>query len=346
MDRYNGSLSKWFHSAASGAGMVCSQPADPRGFSDKRMNHPLDLTVMMYHYVRDPGDAAEAGSGIPGMHTNVFENQLDELSKQHTFVTWQDVRMALRENKLLPSSACLLTFDDGICDHYINVFKILRDRNLSGLFFVLDRFEDNGLILGHKIHFLLAKLGLPGLREAVWEKLNPAQREQFRQAENRYQPKYPGTSIDSQINLLKAVLQRDLSIEVNPLLSNLFEMYVGSENETARSYYVNLEQIREMYAGGMHFGGHSHNHPWFDWIDAEARNDEVKASSDWLQQFEPGPWAFAYPYGGLSDDSPHIFRKHGFVAAFTTQIQLTHSDPYYIGRLDGEEMAQEGQGYA
>lgn len=310
------------------------------------MNPPLELTVMMYHYVRDPGDAAEAGSGIPGMTVRAFVAQLDALCQQHTFVTWPDVRRALQENTTLPSSACLLTFDDGIRDHYVNVFRILQERNLSGLFFVLDRMDDAGLILAHKIHFLLARLGLPGLREAVWERLNPAQREQFTRAENQYQPKYPGTSVDNQINLLKAVLQRDLSLEVNPLLSDLFEIHVGSENEMARSYYLDLEQIREMRAGGMHFGGHSHNHPWFDWIDAGARTAEIKASAEWLQQFEPGPWAFAYPYGGLSGDSPYILKKHGFVAAFTTRTQLTHFDPFFIGRLDGEEMAQDGQGYA
>ena len=63
-----------------------------------------------------------------------------------------------------------------------------------------------------------------------------------------------------------------------------------------------------MAAGGMHFGGHSHSHPWFDWIDAEARAAEIKASAEWLQQIEPGPWAFAYPYGGLSEDSPHLLK--------------------------------------
>jgi len=310
------------------------------------MNQPLDLTVMMYHYIRDPGDDAEAGSGIPGMSVRAFETQLDSLSQQHTFVTWSDVRMALQENMPLPRSACLLTFDDGVLDHYFNVFRILRDRNISGLFFALDRLGEDGLVLAHKIHFLLAKLGLPELRKAVREKLNPAQREQFTQAESRYQLKYSSISMDSQINLIKAVLQRDLSAEVNPLLSDLFEMHVGSENETARNYYLNEEQIRDMCASGMHFGGHSRNHPWFDWIDAEARTAEIKASAEWLKQFEEGPWAFAYPYGGLSDDSPHILKQHGFVAAFTTKTQLTHSNPYFIGRLDGEEMVQDGQEYA
>ena len=310
------------------------------------MNHPLDLTVMMYHYVRDLGDAAEAGSGIPGMPVKTFEAQLDELAKQLTFATWPDVRAALQEGKPLPSSTCLLTFDDGVCDHYINAFRVLRERNLSGLFFVLDRCESEGFILAHKIHFLLAKLGLVGLREVLWETLNPLQRERFTQAEKRYQLKYPPISLDKRINLLKAVLQRDLSAEVDPLLSDLFEAHVGSEKETAQSYYLNTEQIREMAAGGMHFGGHSRSHPWFDWIDAGARTAEIKASADWVQQFETGPWAFAYPYGGLSEDSPTLLKEHGFAAAFTTRTQLRHTNPYFIGRLDGEEMAQDGQGYA
>jgi hypothetical protein len=226
------------------------------------------------------------------------------------------------------------------------VFRILRERNLSGLFFVLDRFAGNGLVLAHKIHFLLAKMGLSGLREAIWNGLNSMQRKQFAQAENRYQSRFSSASMDGQINLLKAVLQRDLSTEVNKLLSDLFETHVGSERKTAQHYYLNPEQIRDMRAGGMHFGGHSRTHPWFDWIDAEARAAEIKASADWLRQFEPEPRAFAYPYGGLSEDSPAILKKHGFVAAFTTRTQLTHSDPFFIGRLDGEERVKDDQGYA
>ena len=310
------------------------------------MNNSFDLTVLMYHYIRDPGDVAEAGSGIPGMSVKTFEAQLNELATRHTFVTWPDVRLALQQEKPLPSSACLLTFDDGVCDHYVNAFRILRERNLSGLFFILDRRHQQGLILAHKIHFLLAKLGLIASRDAIWERLNSEQREQFVQAEKKYQLTYPPVSPDGRINLLKAVLQRDLSGDVDPFLSDLFEDHVGSEKQIANEYYLNAEQIREMVAGGMHFGGHSRSHPWFDWIDAEARAKEIKASADWVRQFEPGPWAFAYPYGGLSDDSPNLLEEHGFLAAFTTQTQLRHINPYLIGRLDGEEVAQEGQGYA
>lgn len=326
--------------------MVGPQPEDISGLSDQHMKHPLDLTVMMYHYIRDPGDAAEAGSGIPGMSVKAFEAQLNELAKRHTFVTWPDVRIAVQNENPLPSSACLLTFDDGVSDHYLNAFTILRERKLSGLFFVMDRCDSDGFVLAHKIHFLLAKLDLVGLRDAIWEKLNPLQRERFLQAEKKYQLKYSPVSLDGRINLLKAILQRDLSAEVNTLLSDLFETHVGSEKETAKNYYLNPEQIHEMAAGGMHFGGHSRSHPWFDWIDAEAQTAEIKASANWVQEFELGPWAFAYPYGGLSEDLPYLLKEHGFIAAFTTQTQVRHANPYFIGRLDGEEVAQDGQGYA
>jgi peptidoglycan/xylan/chitin deacetylase (PgdA/CDA1 family) len=309
------------------------------------MKHLLELTVLMYHYVRNRGDIADAGSGIPGMSIEGFEAQLGELSHKHTFVGWPAVRAALRGNRPVPNSACLLTFDDGVRDHYVNVFRILRDRGLSGLFFVLARDERQGLILAHKIHFLLASLGLAALRDAIWEKLNSAQRERFTQAEQRYQLKYPPVSEEGRTNLLKAVLQRDLSPEADALLRDLFEEHVGPEKEAAQNYYLSLEQIREMAAGGMHFGGHSHSHPWFDWIDSGNRTAEITASAAWLRQIEPGPWAFAYPYGGFSKDAPQLLKAHGFVAAFTTKAQAYHSDPYLIGRLDGEELAQEGQGY-
>lgn len=254
--------------------------------------------------------------------------------------------MALQGERTLPASACLLTFDDGVLDHYVNAFRILRSRGVSGLFFVLDRSQQEGLILGHKIHFLLAKLGSEALRVAIWEQLESSQRERFRQAEEKYQIRYTLNSTTDRINLLKAVLQRELSVDLDPLLSNLFERHIGSENETAQSYYLSPEQIREMAAAGMHFGGHSRSHPWFDWIDAEARRAEIKASADWVRQFEPGPWAFAYPYGGLSDDCPELLNTHGFIAGFTTQTQLRQTNPFFIGRLDGEEMAYDGRSYA
>jgi hypothetical protein len=296
---------------------------------------PFSLTVLMYHYVRDPGDQAEAGSSIPGLSRSHFEAQLDYVTRHFAVMAWPDLRQHLLDGKPLPASACLLTFDDGICDHYLNVYPALRARSLSGLFFTLARQPPDGLALGHKLHFLLARLGLTGLREAVWLRLTPALREVYRRSEDHYQRKYSG------LDVFKAILQRDLSAEVDGLLSSLLAEQVGSETRLAGDYYLKAEQIEEMAAGGMHFGGHSHSHPWFDWVDAEAQAREIRASAEWLRGIAPGPWAFAYPYGGLSPHAPALLRANDFVAAFTTIAQVDHADQFLIGRLDGEAISPE-----
>jgi hypothetical protein len=56
----------------------------------------LDLTVIMYHYVRDAGDAAEAGSGIAGLPVTAFEAQLDLWSREYHIVDWPTGRKSAR----------------------------------------------------------------------------------------------------------------------------------------------------------------------------------------------------------------------------------------------------------
>jgi len=296
----------------------------------------FSLAVLMYHYVRDPGDRAEAGSGIPGLPVAHFEAQLDHVTQAYTMIAWPDLKEHLRGRKFLPPNTCLLTFDDGVCDHYLNVFPILRRRGLSGLFFALARKPGTSLTLAHKIHFLLARLGRDGLREVFWLRLSQAQRDLYQRAERHYQAKGY-----SSLNVFKAIAQRDLSAEADALLSQLFAETLGSETKIADEYFLTPDQITEMTANGMHFGGHSRTHPWFDWVDDARQAEEINASAEGLREIEAGPWAFAYPYGGYNARSPELLRTQGFVAAFTTVAQVSHSDPFFIGRLDAEEFSPE-----
>jgi peptidoglycan/xylan/chitin deacetylase (PgdA/CDA1 family) len=142
------------------------------------------------------------------------------------------------------------------------------------------------------------------------------------------------------VGVLKSALQRELSPQAEIALSQLFEEHLGPEVEVARELYLSPAQIAEMTAGGMSFGGHSRSHPWFDWVGAAGQAQEIAASAAWLRAVEAGPWAFAYPYGGHSADSPGLLQAHGFAAAFTTAEQTQHTDPFLIGRWDGEDLPQ------
>jgi hypothetical protein len=85
-------------------------------------------------------------------------------------------------------------------------------------------------------------------------------------------------------------------------------------------------------------GGHSRTHPWLDWVGDDLLAAEAAASAAWLQTFTPGPWAFAYPFGGFDARTPGALARAGFCAAFTTQPQVRHVSPFHIGRLDGEAL--------
>lgn len=292
----------------------------------------LSLTVMMYHYVRDAGDAAEAGSGIPGLPVQQFCAQLDRLTREYEMVGWDKVRAALAGETALPSRACLLTFDDGLCDHYLNVFPELKRRNIAGLFFGLARADGDGLPVPFKLHYLIAKLGLETLRGEIWKRLDEAQREVYRTAEARYRLRWR-----SETDVVKGVFQRELCDVIDPWLSELVEQRMGPEQELARRLLLTEAQIREMRAGGMNFGGHSATHPWFDYIGSAQREKEIRDSRDWLATVEQAPFAFAYPYGGLADDAPQLLEQNRFCAAFTTRDGTEHANPFYIGRFDGEE---------
>jgi peptidoglycan/xylan/chitin deacetylase (PgdA/CDA1 family) len=302
----------------------------------------LSLTVLLYHYVRDPGDACQTGTGIPGLPTAAFESQLDDLSRAYDMVSWPVVRACLLGQAALPPRACLLTFDDGVCDHYANVFPRLRARGLSGLFFALARPERAGLTLAHRLHFLLPVLGLDGLRQALLAALSPEHQVSLHVAEARYRSLWPDP-----VDAFKTTLQRELAPAAEAPLARLFSQHVGSETEWAAALFLSPVQIAEMHAAGMHFGGHSRSHPWLDWVGDDLLAAEVAASAAWLQTITPGPWPFAYPYGGWDERTPAALAHAGFCAAFTTQPQVRHASAFHLGRVDGETLplaVTEGQG--
>ena len=292
---------------------------------------PFDLTVLMYHYVRDMGDACEAGSGIGGWPTAAFEAQLEAVKRAYHPVSWAEVQAHLTGAAPLPPRALLITFDDGLLDHYLNAFPRLQAAGLSGLFFALARQPGDGLTHPHRIHFLLPHLGLDGLRAALLARLAPEDAARLVATEARYKPLW-----SDPVDGFKTAVQRELADAVAQPLADLIAEHVGAEGPLADRYYLNAEQVAAMRAGGMHFGGHSRTHPWLDFVSAAQAGAETAASGAWLRPVERGPFAFAYPYGGYDERTPAHLAAAGFGAAFTTKDGLRHASAYHIGRFDGE----------
>ncbi|EIW6704607.1 polysaccharide deacetylase, partial [Campylobacter jejuni] len=113
------------------------------------------MKIIMYHYIR------ESLKPLPNfryLHIENFKKQLDFFKKEFGFVSYDEF-LYLKENPLFCSklkNKVLLTFDDGLKDHYNYVFNKLIKRKILGIFFVPTRiFKLSKALDVHRIHYLL-----------------------------------------------------------------------------------------------------------------------------------------------------------------------------------------------
>src|SRR3989344_6062162 len=121
------------------------------------MKKIFDLTALMYHLVGSDSNFPIAG--LHALSVDRFEKQLNHIQKNYQMISWSQLREYLVGGSELPERACLLTFDDGTADHYSVVFPRLRERGMSGVFFLIAGVHEQGLPMVHLLQFLVAKVG-------------------------------------------------------------------------------------------------------------------------------------------------------------------------------------------
>src|SRR6266850_5047152 len=93
------------------------------------------LNVVMYHYVRDlPGTRFPR---IKGLMADDFRRQVAWLNERYEMATLESALALLAGSYQPKRDLCLLTFDDGLKDHYTEVLPLLAELRIEGLFFII-----------------------------------------------------------------------------------------------------------------------------------------------------------------------------------------------------------------
>lgn len=120
-------------------------PEDSIPWQLEELEVPKRIPVLMYHCVNDNThfkNQIERNLTIP---VQTFQRQLNLLeSKGYHVVSMDDAYEAMANGKQLPKKPVVLTFDDGAADAYTCVFPILKERKISGTFFVKTASVDKG----------------------------------------------------------------------------------------------------------------------------------------------------------------------------------------------------------
>jgi peptidoglycan/xylan/chitin deacetylase (PgdA/CDA1 family) len=303
------------------------------------------LDVITYHYVRDLPHTAFPR--IKGMLTDEFRRQLDVVRGRYEMATLESALDFLAGRHRPRRDLCLLTFDDGLKDHYTNVLSILAENRIQGVFFLATGcLEDDYVLPVHKNHYLLATLDFCNYRAAFLDRMTKIS---------------PQTDID--VDAAKAcrvyrwdspdvaVFKYTVNFKIDDrvreqILDDLFIQYFGDEKEFARQLYVSWEEAQVLQTNGMLIGGHSHRHLPLAKLNAKDQLVDLATCASVLRGrlSRQETWPFSYPYGKPDESftpvTSQTVRDLGFSCAFSTESGSNYvgHDEFRLRRIDPKDV--------
>lgn len=105
----------------------------------------LKVPILMYHYISTPPEDADVYRVDLSVEPDAFRAQMAYLAENgYSTIDFYDLSRAITNRQELPPKPVILTFDDGYVDNYENAFPILQEYGLTGVFFIVTEFIDNG----------------------------------------------------------------------------------------------------------------------------------------------------------------------------------------------------------
>lgn len=296
----------------------------------------MKTEFIMYHYVRDLANSNYPK--IKGLDIEKFESQLNFLSKNYNVISIEEFHEGnYNSNK----KSCVLTFDDGYIDHFDFVFDRLLKYKMKGAFYApVDIIDSSKVLDVNKIHLILASAS----EDLILDRI----KYHFCRLQTKNSIDYFIGKINTSSRydtkktiIIKRLLQNVLDLDLRSLICDkLLDEFVNkSEEELSRELYLNRDQISEMIDCGMHFGSHGKSHFWFNSLDQEQQEYEIKESIKFLNSIYKKDFllTMCYPYGSYNENTLSLMKKYNFKLALTTIPKIYNSlvdDIHKIPRLD------------
>jgi peptidoglycan/xylan/chitin deacetylase (PgdA/CDA1 family) len=285
------------------------------------------MRAIMYHYVR-PDDPE-----LPyfrHLRLDAFRSQLDHLARESRLISMEEFEASVSRGEPVEDGV-VLTFDDGVADHYRHVFPELARRNIPGIFYVpTNPLETGKLLEVHRIHLLLGAFGGQAVLEALKKHLSSGMLS-HNHVREFHERTYRWQTNDECTKEVKRTLNYLIDYAVRPrLMDALMGEFFTDESGVTANFYVNPEQLREMQAGGMVIGSHTVNHLCMSKLSVDEQTKEITGSFAFLETIlgRPRLKTFCYPYGGF----------HSFTAE--TERLLDQAGCLFSFNVEPREIAQ------
>jgi len=234
------------------------------------------------------------------------------LGKRYDFVTLYELKQGLISGLNSSGSKCCLTFDDGLLDHYNNVFPELKKRNIPAHFFVstLPYIEGRAtdIHLTHALQFELGEEKFIRILQREYHNRGIMIDIYGEPLGDKYS-KWSSPLLSNAKTSLKMVNPKQRT----DILLNMFKEFLGDPDDFRKGMYLTFEQIQEMEQGGMFFGSHGHMHSFLKEMSTDEQEIDIRTADSFLRKILiRNPDIISYPFGSYNEMTLGICRKMGY----------------------------------
>lgn len=285
----------------------------------------------MYHDIRDLNNTKFKSRLQLKSFLNVkqFRNQIKYLKQNYTIIDPIDLLDITNFNK----NYAILTFDDGLLDHY-NITSILLDNKITGTFLIPSNAVQNRLVIkSHKIQFILAAVDEKKIVKQIFDELHNINQQQLwnTYSLSKWKTNWWSKEMVFVTNILRNHKQGDL------ITNNLFSKFVTTdETDFCSELYLSEQHLKEMDDTGMNLGAHGHVSEGLPNLNQES---DISRSIKYIKQFTNNELVFSYPNGLYNNETLNIMKKYDCKFGFTTKIDniTKDTDLLQIPRYDAPQ---------
>jgi len=294
------------------------------------------MKILMYHYVKKK--PSEHFRNLKFLSEARFIAQLRKIiSSKERVYSLEDLLHEKAKDKKNPDSGWLLTFDDGLFDHYSTVADILEQFNLPAIFFISTGGLNGKFLRVHLLQHLIASFSSDNefvdFMHLYFARNNiNVSRLPKDYAANRWD--------NNSLSAIKFLIQSVVSEEeAHYLLKDIFKQRnIEINKELHEKIYLKEAHIREL-SSRFNLGLHSHEHNRFSTMNSRQIKQDLILNINYLSSLGlncKSQLSLALPYGSQAKKSVvDLYDSLNISHIFTTKPEsYTGKDRRSIPRYD------------
>lgn len=244
---------------------------------DFAQNYPMNYCIPVYHTVSNDY-LPHLKHIIQYKKEKEFEKDIDQLTKNFQFVTWEEFKDFRKGNFKPKKKIALLTFDDGYSEFYEIVVPMLERKGIYAMNFINPAYIDNKeLMYRCKASIIIDKMSI----------ISPTQMRLFaknNQSEvgiEKFEKIVLGISYQNRNQLDKIAEEFDIN----------FKDY-AQKNEP----YMSLNQLHSVTERGFGISNHGFEHPLYHELKLKKQLENTEKASAFLEENKFISESFAFPF--------------------------------------------------